>query len=674
MRPTDLGLLTGVSTPAVHPSGSRAVVSVTHPSLEADATVGQLWTVPLAGHAAPRRLTRGFRDTAPAFSPDGRLLAFLRAAPKAAPQLHVMDASGGEPVLVTDRTLGVTEFTWAPDGRTIAFVSREPEQGRYGSVEGIDPNAEPARRIDTLNYQANGLGYTIDRRAHVYLVDVPDVWAEPGIAPVPQPDGSTGPKPAAPAERALTSGEWDDGPIAFSPDGATLAFVSARHETCDDDLRSSVFLLPLDGSAAGDAPAEPIDATGSHGDFSVIAVRYGLNGTLYFSAQEVGETGRDFVARNAALYAIDRPGAQPRILTDPETVDLTESDIVAHRDGSVLVRDRSRGALVLTEVAADGSVRRLTDATTNATTVVTGVGAAGETVVLSVSDAETAGDVALLADDRFHRLTDFSRELRAVGVIAPRELTVTGRDGYPVHGWVVAPQGDGPHPVLLNIHGGPFAAYTGALFDEAQVYAAAGYAVVMCNPRGSAGYGQEHGRVIRQRMGTVDLTDVLDFLDGAVREVPGLDAERVGIMGGSYGGYLTAWTIAHDHRFAAAIVERGYLDPEAFVGTSDIGSFFSDEYTGTDQELIRSQSPQAVVAEVRTPTLVLHSASDLRCPLGQAERYYASLRRAGVPAELVIFPGEDHELSRSGRPRHRRERFEIILDWWERYLPVNLRG
>ncbi|MGN6425349.1 MAG: S9 family peptidase [Leifsonia sp.] len=659
MKAADLGLLTSVSTPTVHPGGTRAVVSVTHPSLEADAAVGQLWSIPLTGHAAPRRVTRGFRDTAPRFSPDGRLIAFLRAVPKSAPQLYVVDAAGGEPVQVTDRTLGVSEFAWAPDGRSLAFVSREPEQGRYGTVEGIDPNSEPARRIRTLKYQANGLGYIVDRRAHVFLVAVPDVWAEPAVAPVPQPDGSTGEKPGVPDARQLTSGEWDDTTIAFAPDGATLAFVSARHEGRDDDLRSNVFLVPVDGSG------EPVDATGGHGDFSVVALQYGLNGVLYVSAQEVGESGRDFVARNTALYAIDRPDAAPRLLTDPETVDLTESDIVAYGDDAVLVADRRRGALVLTRVTSAGDVERLTDDTT----VVGGVGTAGDVVVVSIADAGTAGDVALVTDGGLTRLTDFSRAVRAAGVIAPRELTVTGADGYPVHGWAVLPEGEGPHPVLLNIHGGPFAAYTGALFDEAQVYAAAGYAVLMCNPRGSAGYGQEHGRVIRQRMGTVDLDDVLAFLDGALAQLPGLDAERVGVMGGSYGGYLTAWTIAHDHRFAAAIVERGYLDPEAFIGTSDIGSFFSDEYTGTDPEHIRTQSPQAVVDRVTTPTLVLHSSSDLRCPLGQAERYYAALKRNGVEAELVIFPGEDHELSRSGRPRHRRERFEIILDWWARHLP-----
>lgn len=658
MRPADLDLLVGVSTPTVHPDGGRAVVAITHPSLAADATVGQLWTVPLTGHAAPKLLTRGFRDTAPRFSPDGRLLAFLRAEPKRPPQLYVVDAAGGEPVAVTDRTLGVTEFAWSPDGRTLAFVSRVPEQGRYGTVEGIDPNGEPARRIGTLKYQANGLGYTIDRRAHVFTVPVPDVWAEPEPEPAPRPDGSKEAAPAVAEPRQLTDGPYDDGSVSFSPDGARVVFVSSRHASRDDDLRSNVFVVPVEGG-------EPRDLTGAHGSFSVLDARFAAGGTLFFTAQDVGESGRDFVARNAALYAIDAEGAAPRRLTDPETVDFTESAITPIGDDAVLVQDRRRGALVLTRVDAAGESLRLTDDRT----VVGGAGVAGDTIAVSFADARTTGDVARVDGDGLHRLTDLSAPLRERGVIEPVELTVTGREGYPVHGWVLVPEGEGPHPVLLNIHGGPFASYTHALFDEAQVYAAAGYAVVMCNPRGSAGYGQEHGRVIRQRMGTVDLDDVLDFLDGAVAQTPGLDAERVGIVGGSYGGYLTAWTIAHDHRFAAAIVERGFLDPEYFMGTSDIGSFFGDEYTGTDPELMRSQSPQAVVDRVTTPTLVLHSSADLRCPLGQAERYYAALKRRGVETELVIFPGEDHELSRSGRPRHRQERFDLILDWWARHLP-----
>ncbi|AAT88742.1 peptidase S9 [Leifsonia xyli subsp. xyli] len=634
MRPADLGLLTSVSAPAVHPGGERAVVSVTHPSLEADAEVGQLWTIPLAGHAAPRRLTRGFRDSVPRFSPAGRLLAFLRAGPNAPPQLHVVDAAGGEPVAVTDRRLGVSEFVWAPDGRTLAFVSRQPEQGRYGTVEGIGPDAEPARRIVTQNYQANGLGYTNDRRAHVFVAEVPDVWAEPGVQPAPEPDGSAGPPLAVPEAWQLTDGDGDDTTIAFSPDGATLAFVSARHGTARHARsRPALECLPRPGGRLGRACRRDRNTRGLLGRGGrVRAERH----PLLLGAGGGGERPR---LRRSQHRPVRRGCAgdaapPPRRLTDSETVDLTESDIVAFRDDCVLVRDRRRGALVLTAVSAAGKAERLTDEFA----VVGGVGTAGETIVVSVSDARTAGEVAVLGVDGPRQLTDFSRELRAAGVIVPRELTVTGRDGYPIHGWVVVPEGVGPHPVLLSIHGGPFASYGPALFDEAQVYASAGYAVAMCNPRGSAGYGQGNGRVIRQRMGTVDRSDVLDFLDGAVAAVPGLDAGRVGVMDG------VLWRLPQrpDDRTRPPLRRgdrgAGYLDPEGFVGTRDIGSFFSDEYIGADPDRIRSQSPQAAVARVKTPTLVMHSAADLRCPLGQAERYYAALKRNGVDAELVIFP------------------------------------
>src|SRR5690606_3978113 len=158
--------------------------------------------------------------------------------------------------------------------------------------------------------------------------------------------------------------------------------------------------------------------------------------------------------------------------------------------------------------------------------------------------------------------------------------------------------------------------------------------------------------------------------EGAIAADPALDGSRVGVQGGSYGGYLTAWVIAHDHRFAGAIVERGFLDPVSFQGTSDIGSFFGDEYVGTDPTAIAAQSPMAVVGQVRTPTFVVHSELDFRCPLEQATRYYLALKRNGVDAELLVFPGEDHELTRGGRPRHRVERFRAILDWWQRRLPA----
>jgi dipeptidyl aminopeptidase/acylaminoacyl peptidase len=664
MRATDIPLLRSLSAPTVHPAGERVVVAVTRADLDADAYVGQLWEAPLDGSAPPRRLTRGFRDTQPRFSPDGAMLAFLRAEPAKPPQLMVVDARGGEPVALTDARLGVESFRFSPDSRAIAFSTRDPEHGRYGSVEGIDAASEPPRRVTTMRYRSNGLGYTIDRRSRIRLVSVPALDDEPVVQPVPSAtDDEHGPatRPSVPQSRVLTPADADHGPFAFSPDGSEVYVAAALHDTADTDLRSGLYAF----STLENPTTEPrVIVQPEHG-LAIEDVTIAFGSDIVLIAQEMGESGRDFVARNAGLWLVETAG--PRRLTDAETIDLGEagSAAVAHGD-RVLVQNRTRGSVELLAVSRSGALERLVTGPVE----VTGVASGGEDIVVSYRDGQTAGELGRVGEKELEPRSDFSADVRASGIRSMQEMTVTGRDGHPIHGWVATPEGDGPFPVLLNIHGGPFAQYSSSLFDETQVYVDAGYAVVMCNPRGSAGYGQAHGRAIRGAMGTLDLHDVLDFLDGAIEADASLDAMRTGILGGSYGGYLTAWVIAHDHRFAAAIVERGFLDPEYFIGTSDIGDFFSDEYTGSDVERRREQSPQHVVDRVSTPTLVLHSEEDLRCPISQAERYYAALKRRGVPTELLVFPGEDHELSRSGRPRHRVQRFEAILEWWQRYLPV----
>jgi dipeptidyl aminopeptidase/acylaminoacyl peptidase len=662
MKATDLPLLSSVSRPTIHPDGSRAVVAVSRPDLAADRTVGQLWSVPFDGSAASR-ISRGLYDSNPRFSPDGRLLAFVRTTGESPGQLHVMSASGGEPIALTDAKLGIGTYRWSPDSSAIAFTAAVPEAGRYGTVTGLGSDAEPPRRVTTLKYQSNGFGYTIDRRRHVFLLTIPPIDAEPRYTPAPSAEEPTPEAPpAVPFARQLTFGDFDHGPLEFSPDGTTLAVVSTRHAERDVDLVNNIYQLTI-----ADEVPEPVQITGRHRNYSVSALAYGTNGELYFTASELGDTGLDFVGRGDQLYLRDGSGNAAQRLTDPETTDLGDAGgALTITPAGVLVQNRSRGRVELLRVTTDG----VTTGLVTDDVEIFGGDAVGHTIVVTFGAAGSMGAVGLVDEAGLHEIADFSDALRASGLIRPEEVTITGRDGYPIHGWVLSPAGEGPHPVLLNIHGGPFSQYGVSVFDEAQVYADAGYAVVMCNPRGAAGYGEAHARAIRQRLGTVDFEDVVDFLDGALAHRANLDAARVGIMGGSYGGYLTAWTIAHDQRFAAAIVERGYLDPEYFVGTSDIGSFFSDEYVGTEPELVRAQSPQAVVDRVSTPTLVIHSANDLRCPLGQGERYFAALKRNGVPTEMLIFPGENHELSRAGRPRHRLQRFDAVLEWWSRYLPT----
>ncbi|MCD4851022.1 S9 family peptidase [Arthrobacter sp. AK01] len=664
MKPEQLSLLNSVSAPAIHPDGTKAVVSVTRPDFDADSYVGQLWSIPLDTTKHPRRITRGFKDTSPAFSPDGLVLAFLRSEPDGKPQLFVVEAAGGEPQRITDQHAGVGSFEWAPDSHRIAFAARVPEQGRYGTVDGVTAGGEDGRLITTNQYRANGLGYTSDQRQQLFVVEVPELGGEPAVA---LRGRAAHEQPArvvsgVPAARQITFGDADHESACFSSDGSQLYFVAGLQEGHDDDLVTSIYRV----DASGGQPIAVDPSTGKRQ--TVTEVRTSTDGQwLFYLAQDMGETGKDFVARNTSLHAMPIGGGEATRLTDVEYLDVS-GPLEPSGPASVLVLNTALGSVELLDVPAEGGITPLVH---GARVVIGATVAANGEIAVSYSDAATVGDVASLERGELRLLTDFSAGLRNNSRVSePVDFEASAEDGHPIHGWLVLPDGPGPHPVLLNIHGGPFAQYTGAYFDEAQVYSAAGYAVVMCNPRGSSGYGQAHGRAIKERMGTLDMQDVLAFLDSALAAVDALDGDRVGIMGGSYGGYLTAWTIAHDHRFKASIVERGFLDPVSFTGSSDIGWFFGGEYTGGTPEQMAAQSPMAVAGSVKTPTMVVHSENDLRCPIEQGQRYYSQLKAQGVETALLVFPGEDHELSRSGTPHHRRQRFEHILRWWAKFLPT----
>ncbi|WP_322409182.1 S9 family peptidase [Microbacterium invictum] len=658
MSPTDIQKLLGVGRPALSSDGEFVVFSVSRPDVPANRTVGQLWRIDLPD-GAPRRMTRGVLDTSPVLSPDDTRLAFLRPDAKGRAQAFVVAAGGGDPVQATDAPLGVGEVVWTADGRSLAYTARMPEQGRYGTVEGLDAAAEAPRRITGIRWNANGLGYLADRPAQIFVIPAPEVDSEPFYEPAPAVQGGDQAptrRAVAATARALTEGELSWSTLAIA--GEEVLAVPDRIETDRRDLRTPVVAHRLDGAGRR-------DVLGTDANLSVSGLAVADDGTVVALASDVGATGTDFVAPGTALYVIGE--GEARILTDPETVDLGEvGSHVTPAGDAFLVQDRRRGRVRLVRVSRDGSATEVVGGDRE----VLGHAASGSVVVAAVATPESFGELVLAGPGEPRVLTAFGASAAATGIVTPRELTVRGRDGYPVHGWVARPDGDGPFPVVLQIHGGPYASYGIHLFDETQVLVDAGYAVVYCNPRGSAGYGRAHGRAIRQAMGTVDHHDVIDFLDGALESDAALDSGRLGIMGGSYGGYLTAWIIAHDHRFRAAIVERGFLEPISFQGTSDIGSFFGDEYVGADRELIAAQSPMEVAGQVRTPTLVMHAEADHRCPLEQATRYYSALTRAGVPSEMLVFPGENHELTRSGQPRHRVERFDAVIEWWARHLPV----
>src|SRR3954468_20712177 len=654
MRPTDLALLRTPGVPTVSPDGRIVVVAVARPELEADEYRSQLWAVPTDASAPARPLTAGHRDSAPAFSPDGRWLAYLSAAPGGRPQFWLLPTAGGAPRRLTDHHLGAGAPVWSPDSRRLAYTARIPEPGRYGTVDGIGAGEEPPRLITTLKYRQDDVGFLADRRSQVFVLDLPEDFDD-DTTPAPEPV-------------QVTTGDADCADVTWRPDGAELAFVSARHPRADRDLVRDVYAVRADGSGLR-------KVTGSRGDCAFPA--YDTTGQIYVTAvPDLGPDGLDFVARQAVPCRVDAAGGGLVPLLDPERDhrgDETPATVLV--DGAVLVGVQRRGAVGLLRVPLDGAAP---EPLVDGPFTVRGFAAAPGVVVAVVAHDRSAGELIAITPGPRRRLTGLGRRRAGCGrglgetgrVHRMRERAATSPDGYPVHGWVTVPPGPGPHPVLLTIHGGPFAQYGWGLFDETQAYVSAGYAVVQCNPRGSSGYGEAHGRAIRGALGDLDAADVLAFLDTALTD-PALDAGRVGVMGGSYGGYLTTFLIGRTTRFAAAISERAFLDPVSFVGSADIGWVFPDQYLGTDPARLAAQSAMTTAPAITTPTLVIHSEEDWRCPLEQGARLYVELKRRDVPTELLLFPGEGHELSRSGRPRHRLARLEHVLRWWAGWLPTD---
>jgi len=641
MLPADLALLRAPSAPSLSPDGRLVVVAVGRIDLEANAYRGDLWVTPTDGSAAPRRFTSGKRDGRPRFSPDGRWIAFLRAGDEDKPQLHVMPSDGGEPRRVCEHPLGAEAFAWSPDSARLAYVARVPDPGRYGTDKDVPPEKEPPRRITTFQYRLDNLGFTNDRRPHLFVIDALTEGAEPV---------------------QLTRGDYDHGDPAWSPDGRTVAFVSARHETRDEDAASDVFVVPAEGG-------DPIRVTAT--DLAVSRPAFSPDGgTIWFCGAPT-----DLAGRTTGLWSVPADGTgPPSRLTDPERFDHDPSfgggvlPLLVDEQAVTTVSIR-RGAVPLLRFPVDGSEpRHLLDGDRQ----VQDYDARGGVVAAVVSDPTSAGEVVVLEagpeGSAERTITDFGAPLARSASLRPMtELEATAPDGAKVHGWVLKPAGPGPFPVVLMVHGGPFAQYGWTLFDEAQVHVGAGYAVVMGNPRGSAGYGETHGRAIVGDFGNLDAKDVLALLDAALAD-PDLDDDRVGVMGGSYGGFMTSWLVAHSDRFRAAISERACNAFDSFEGSSDIGWLFVSQYNGTDPERVLAQSPLTHVDRIRTPMLLIHSEHDWRCPVEQAQRLFVALKQRKVDVELLLFPGEGHELSRSGLPSHRIARFEAVLDWWGRHL------
>lgn len=630
-EPRDITRIAWVGDPQASPDGATIAFTVTRLSEERDEYQTGIWLLPTAG-GEPRQLTRGpKRDRRPTWSPDGRQIAFIaERADKEKAQLYLIAVDGGEARRLTELKNGVRDFAWAPDGRRLVVTAippsaePEPEEGK----------SKPPRVIDHLKYRSNGEGFIHDRRAHLYVVDVDD--GEP---------------------RQITEGAWRDGQPTWSPDGSSIAFVSARHEERDRDNRSDLWLVSPEGG-------ELRRLTGTVGGVERPAFSPDGATIAYFGHEDAYGVGR-----NNNLYVVPTAGGEPRCPSrglDRNCHPLADRGPVWSADSTTVYfgLDDHGDVPVYRVAAAGGASERVVSLQGQ----VSGLSRAGADLAYIASRPDAPSE--LFADGR--QLTDLNRAWRADVAPSKPERFRYQRDGQELDGWIVRPHGfeaGRRYPTLLNIHGGPHTQYGHSFFDEFQVYAGAGYAVIYTNPRGSHGYGEGFARAVIGDWGGVDFADVMAGVDEALRRFDFVDPARLGVMGGSYGGFMTSWTVSHTDRFKAACSERALNDWMSFFGTADIGAWFpmvesSGKLPWTDRSWFLERSPLTHAAQVSTPLLIIHAEDDLRCPISQGEQLFVALKVLGRDTRLVRFPDENHEMSRSGRVRHRLERFRVILDWF----------
>ena len=627
---------TAAGAPALSPDGTRIAFVVGSIDLKKNVSTTRVWL-----DGAP--VTAGPHDGNPEWSPDGRFLAFTsrRGEKKGDSTLHILPVAGpGETRTVCTMPDGLGDLEWSPDGRWIAFTSRTRDE-RY---EAEDVSWQAPRKVERFFSRLNGEDWIFDRPQHIYVVAA----------------DSTG------TPRNLTPGAYQHNGITWLPDSSGIVTSSQRHETWDRDLATDLYLVPLDGDGEIRALTKH---TGQYSSPSVspdgrlVAFLGDDDPATYPQNTKVGVISIDGGEHRWISTALDRTFGPTGGYPPPVWID----------DDSLYVLAEDRGDTHLYRLHVDG---RDPEQITSGAITVHGFDAAAGNVAYARATVERPAEIHTL-DGPVTAIT--KRFLGWEKFAAP---CADGSDE--IDAWIMRPADFDPsksYPVLLNVHGGPFTQYGEMFFDEAQMQATAGFVVLMSNPRGGSGrhtawgqsiLGPKHPHVPGTGWGSVDVEDVLAVLDTALERYPFCDADRVGMIGGSYGGYMATLLAArHGSRFKAICSERAVNNLLTEEWSSDIGTVFRVEHGPNpieDPEEYLRMSPAMWVRDIEVPMLIIHSEEDYRCPISQAEELWVALRLLGRDVTFYRFPGENHELSRSGSPVHRRMRAEIILDFFAERL------
>jgi dipeptidyl aminopeptidase/acylaminoacyl peptidase len=551
-------------------------------------------------------------------------------------EVRLVTPDGAFTTAVTGWPDPVEELAWSPDGRRLLFVVREPvDRGWYELPE----DRRPPRRLTTLGYREDGVGWTVDRPRQAHLVD-----ADGGAAPT-----------------RLSSGGFDDAEFGWHPDGRSVYFVSKRHPGADRSIVNDVFVQPLDG--------EPRRLTGS--DLLHSAPVPSPDGSL-LALTVTDVTGFPAAAHLAVLdpatgTLTDLAAGVDRDCTAPVWTDASTVAVVVEDAGAIAVHAFS--------VTEPGSHRVLVGGERR----VTAFDARGGRTAVVTSGPVDPPAVAVVSLDGSERVRHAPSVATRRDLVAPRHTAVPVAPGVTVDSWLVRPDRPGRLPLVVWLQGGG-TQYGWQFSHELQLLVSAGYAVLYLNPRGSAGYGTAwmrtvagpHAAVPGSGWGGTDVADVVTVLRATLESSPDIDPDRVGVMGGSYGGLLTAHLLAQTDLFRAGWAERGPYDLYSDAGTKDEAPWFFQAYLGAshldDAASYWQASPIRLVRQITAPLAIVHSEEDRRCSIGQAEELFMALKLLDREVELIRFPGEGHELTRSGSPVHRLQRLEILLEWFGRWL------
>ncbi len=635
-----------VADPQIAPDGRTIAFVRTRMDIKTDRSSGAIWLTGIDGkHARP--LTGAASSSMPRWSPDGTRIAYLAPASDGSTQLFVYWVDGNVAAPITHFTESPQSLAWSPDGRWLAFTMAVPAERKPLKVELPQAPkgaswADPPKLIDRLVYRIDGEGYLPQSFTHLFVVAA---------------DGG----PA----RQLTHGDFDhDGPPAWSADSTAVYIAANRRADADyEPLDEEIYRVNLaDGSLRaltdrrGPDTNPAVSPDGKH-------IAY-----LGFDDHKLGY-------QCTQLYVMDADGSHSRSLT--ATLDRDAGEPQWSGDGKQIYFEYGdRGSIKLGAVDLSGKIRTLAadigggDVTRPYTGGSFSVARNGRFAYMQVSPLAPPSLAAGTGSGDSSTLTALSANLlgqRSLGRVEEIGFD-SSADGRKIQGWIIKP----PHfdaarkyPLLLEIHGGPFAAYGASFAAELQLYAAAGYVVLYLNPRGSTGYGEEFADLIHHDYPDKDFDDLMSGVDTVLGKGY-IDANRLFVTGGSGGGVLTAWIVGHTDRFRAAVVVKPVINWTSFVLTADMTNYFYrywfDRYPWDDVQAYWKRSPLAYVGNVHTPTMLMTGEVDYRTPSGEAEQFYEALKLRRIDTALVRVPNASHDIS--SRPSLLIAKVSYVLAWF----------